>query len=120
MQLNLRIKTAILSSSLCIVACNLKEIQPIETNATQQIKSPTQNGLTYTSEKEFRYDYSVTGTDEQGRNIYGFINLDTELGEGKLITHNEPSTVEVVVEINSQGKILATDVHGNKYFIQIK
>ncbi|MGA9637084.1 hypothetical protein [Flavobacterium sp.] len=115
--------TTIICSFFCIIACNKskkKANSSINIKETIPINIQKQQGVTINHTKEFRYDYTVIGTDEKNQTVYGNINLDTELGEGKLTTHNDPSNVEVVVESNEEGEIIATDSNGNKYILKIK
>ena len=70
--------------------------------------------------ENFRYDYTVSGTDENGNEVSGDINLAGKLGEGKIYSYSEKRTIEVVVESSGEGKAVATDVNGKKYHLKVK
>ncbi|WP_366187440.1 hypothetical protein [Flavobacterium ovatum] len=69
---------------------------------------------------EFRYDNEVVGIDEKGKEIYGNINIEGEHGEGKLYHTKGKPEINIVIESTENGKLLATDTDGNKYYLKIK
>ncbi|WP_418263195.1 hypothetical protein [Flavobacterium faecale] len=69
---------------------------------------------------EFKYDHEVTGVDEKGNDIRGNINIEGEHGEGKLYNVLDKPEINIVIESNENGKLIATDADGNKFYLQIK
>lgn len=121
MNLNLSYKKVVcLAFLICTTTYIIEDKTPIETKSPTEKSIHFHEGLTFGSQKQFRYDYTVIGTDEKNKEVYGDMNIEAELGQGKLYTHNDPAIVEVVVESNQKGKIIATDSDGNKYFLKIK
>ncbi|AWG21978.1 hypothetical protein FFWV33_10830 [Flavobacterium faecale] len=81
----------------------------------------SQNGCYGYAPKTYRYDYSATGTDENGHDVSGDLNLNGKLGEGQVYSTYEKQTFDVVVEpAPGRNKAIATDANGNKYFLDLK
>lgn len=66
-----------------------------------------------------QYDYKVVGTDENGDNVHGIINIQCQIGVGNL-TRIDATNIEVVAEWNSKQTLKATDLEGYEYVLQIK
>ncbi|PKH68192.1 hypothetical protein CXF59_05205 [Flavobacterium sp. ALD4] len=66
-----------------------------------------------------QYGYKVTGTDENGNNVHGNINIEDNIGLGTLII-NDAKAIEIVVEYIDKHKLLATDLDGYEYKLKIK
>ncbi len=65
------------------------------------------------------YAYSVSGSDENGKEIHGRINLEGEFGEGMLIGNADMPKIDVVIETGQKGQLLGIDTYGNKYFLNL-
>lgn len=61
-----------------------------------------------------QYDYKVVGTDENGENVNGNINIEGKIGVGYLTTTNA-TNIEVVAEWINKNTLLATDLEGFEY-----
>ncbi|MEZ7507141.1 hypothetical protein [Flavobacterium sp. Arc2] len=66
-----------------------------------------------------QYLQKVIGTDENGDNVHGNINIEGEIGLGTLI-NKDAIAIEIVVEWNGKNKLLATDSQGYKYNLKVK
>jgi len=66
-----------------------------------------------------QYLQQVTGTDEDGNNVHGKINIEGKIGLGTLI-NKDTTCIEIVVEWNGKNKLLATDPQGYKYDLKFK
>ena len=121
MNLNLSYKkVACLAFFVVTTTYVLQENNAIEIKESAKMPLHFREGLSIASQNQYRYDYAVEGIDEKNQEVHGDMNIEAELGQGKLYTQNTPSIVEVVVESNQKGKIIATDSDGNKYFLKIK
>jgi hypothetical protein len=65
------------------------------------------------------YDYKVVGTDENGANVHGYINIEGQIGLGNLIS-TDAKNIEVVAEWLNKHTLIATDLEGYKYILEIK
>ena len=62
--------------------------------------------------------YHVRGTDENGNEVYGSVNIEGKLGIG-IIRGVETKGVEVVAERTSRNLLLATDIRGYEYKLRV-
>ena len=69
--------------------------------------------------KPSKYDYAVAGTDENGNNVHGSINIEGQIGIGNLKTI-DATNIEVVAEWINKQTLKATDLEGYEYILQIK
>lgn len=65
------------------------------------------------------YGNKFTGTDENGNNVHGNINIEGNIGLGTLI-RNDAKEIEIVVEYVNKRKLIATDLEGYEYNLKIK
>jgi hypothetical protein len=65
------------------------------------------------------YGNKFTGTDENGNNVHGNINIEGNIGLGTLI-RNDAKEIEIVVEYVDKHKLIATDLEGYEYNLKIK
>ncbi len=66
-----------------------------------------------------QYLQKVIGTDENGNNVCGNINIEGEIGLGTLI-NKDAMSIEIVVERKGSNKLLATDLEGYQYHLKAK
>ncbi|NGY38386.1 hypothetical protein FQU23_012800 [Flavobacterium sp. XN-5] len=66
-----------------------------------------------------QHDYKVVGTDENGENVHGNINIEGKIGVGYLTTTNA-TNIEVVAEWINKHTLLATDLEGFEYTLTTK
>jgi hypothetical protein len=62
--------------------------------------------------------YQVRGTDENGNEVYGSVNIEGKLGIG-IIRGVETKRIEVVAERTSRNLLLATDITGYEYKLRV-
>lgn len=72
----------------------------------------------YSSRNNKKYDHQFTGTDENGEQVNGIINLENEVGIGVLKEKNN-NEIEIVSEDINYKEIIATDINGFKYKLKI-
>lgn len=111
------------TSFVLLFACNNKPLKENTEVEKVSIENQLNNIQTQTydlNNTEFRYDNEVVGTDEKGNEIYGNMNIEGENGEGKLYQVKGRSEVNIIVESSKNGKIIATDTDGNKYYLKLK
>lgn len=99
--------------SLFLSSCkNSNESIQITKHSTHEIKKKVDT-------KELaQYNHAVTGTDENGQNVHGNINIVGEIGLGTLI-RNDAKEIEIVVEYIDAYKLIATDLEGYEYNLKI-
>ncbi|CAM3104778.1 hypothetical protein [Flavobacterium frigoris] len=109
---NMRIALFLLSISL--VSCK---------NRSELVKVPDQSASAVTKKIEplaiDQYQQRVIGTDENGDNVRGYINIEGEIGLGTLV-RKDMKEIEIVVERVGKQKLIATDLEGYKYNLKIK
>ncbi|SEA97353.1 hypothetical protein SAMN05443667_113161 [Flavobacterium gillisiae] len=66
-----------------------------------------------------QYAQQVTGTDENGNNVHGKINIEGKIGLGTLVK-KDTKNIEIVVEWNGINRLLATDSEGYQYNLKLK
>ena len=113
---------------LLVTACKKSEIQPAysPSQKTEQIqKEKTVHvDTTYEYEKRtgtsghYEYTYEVVGTDEQGNEVTGEIEVEGKSGNG-VITNSNKEEIPVEVEWSGHGILKAVDEEGNEYELQI-
>ncbi len=114
------IRLIILSFSISFLSCN-KENKPSKksqkTAQKKEVLEPKKN-YSYSEDIKSDYKYSVSGTDYDNNKVHGKIDLEGQNGIGTLI-RNGDTTVEIVVENVSHGKLIAIDIDGNKYELKL-
>ncbi len=106
-----------LSISSSFLSCE-KEISHTEKNVKPSEQSEPSKNYSYSEDIKSEYKYSVSGIDYDNNKVYGEIDLDGQNGVGTLI-RNEDTTVEIVVENISHGKLIAIDIDGNQYHLKL-
>jgi hypothetical protein len=112
---------------LAVMACKKSEIQPAynppqETEQVQKEKT-VHVDTTYEYEKRtgtsshYEYTYEVVGTDEQGNELTGEIEVKGKSGTG-VITNSNNEEIPVEVEWSGHGILKALDEEGNEYELQ--
>ena len=66
----------------------------------------------------YQYNYDVSGTDEDGKEVTGNIDIEGKYGRGS-ITDSDGNEVDVDVEWIDYGKLKATDDDGNEYELEV-
>lgn len=117
----LTITIILLAFTSCKKAEKIEE-EPIIMRQEHELRlNKSQNGSYGYTPDTYRYDFSATGTDEDGHAVSGNLNLSGKLGEGKIYSTFEKQTYDVVVEpAPGRNKAIATDANGNKYFLVLK
>lgn len=117
---------ALISSTSCKKEeINLKKIKTTSTNdlkknTSKQITSTASEELYHYSEtKNKKYDYQITGKDENGKNVKGVINLETEIGIGVVKKEDDTKEIEIISEHISSNRIIATDMNGFQYRLKL-
>ena len=72
----------------------------------------------YTSANNKKYDHQFTGTDENGEEVNGVINLEDEIGIG-IVKGKNNNEIEIVSEDINYKEIIATDINGTKYKLKV-
>lgn len=66
-----------------------------------------------------KYKEKVNGKDEEGNPVHGKIHLEGKNGLG-ILTNNDGEKIEIVFEMLTRTKIIATDIQGITYNLKIK
>lgn len=80
--------------------------------------SKTNEFYHYTSANNKKYDHQFTGTDENGEEVNGVINLEDEIGIG-IVKGKNNNEIEIVSEDINYKEIIATDINGIKYKLKV-
>lgn len=72
----------------------------------------------YSPRNNKKYDHQFTGTNENGEQVNGIINLENEVGIGILKEKNN-NEIEIISEDINYKEIIATDINGLKYKLKI-
>lgn len=113
---------------LLVTACKKSEIQPAyspsqETEQIEKVKT-VHIDTSYEYEKRtgtsghYEYTYEVVGTDENGNEVTGQVDVEGKSGTG-VITKSNDEEIPVEVEWSGHGILRAVDVEGNEYELQI-
>lgn len=65
-----------------------------------------------------KYDYHVTGSDENGKKVEGIFNLEGEIGIG-VLTETDGTEIEIVSDQIESNELIATDINGYKYSLKL-
>lgn len=68
---------------------------------------------------QYEYNYDVKGINIDGDSVFGNINVQGKYGAGILLGDTIPD-IEINTEWVSYGKLVATDLKGNKYQLIVK
>ncbi|MBF4487330.1 MULTISPECIES: hypothetical protein [unclassified Flavobacterium] len=68
---------------------------------------------------QYEYNYDVKGINIDGDSVFGNINVQEKYGAGILLGDTIPD-IEINTEWVSYGKLVATDLKGNKYQLIVK
>lgn len=80
--------------------------------------SDTQQLYYYSSANNRKFDYRVTGLDENGKKVNGVINLENEIAIG-ILKGNNNSEIEIISDKINDDQIIATDINGFEYKLKI-
>jgi hypothetical protein len=72
----------------------------------------------HSSNNNRKYDYLVTGTDENGKNVKGIINIENEIAIG-ILKGNNNTEIEIISDKIIDDKIIASDINGLEYKLKI-
>ncbi len=113
---------------LIMTACKKSEIQPAysPSQETEQIekKKTVHTDTNYEYEKRtgtsghYEYTYEVVGTDKQGNEVTGEVEVEGKSGNG-FITNSNNEEVPVEVEWSGHGILKAVDDEGNEYELRV-
>lgn len=67
----------------------------------------------------YGYNYDVSGTDDNGNSVEGNIDIQGKYGSG-VITNTEGEEVDVDVEWDDYGVLVAEDEAGNSYDLEVE
>ncbi|HEC8322372.1 MULTISPECIES: hypothetical protein [Providencia] len=73
----------------------------------------------YGTESPYGYNYDVSGLDEDGDRVSGNIDIEGKYGSGT-IEKSDGEEVEVDIEWNGYGELLAEDAEGNSYYMSVE
>lgn len=112
---------------MLVTACKKSEIQPAysPSQETEQIekKKTVHIDTSYEYEKRtgtsghYEYTYEVIGTDKNGNEVTGEVEVEGKSGNG-VITNSNDEEIPVEVEWSSYGILKAVDEEGNEYQLQ--
>ncbi|AOZ98385.1 hypothetical protein [Flavobacterium commune] len=112
----------LINSSSCSNDDKQNLISKKETTEKQKIKTSNiykSNYFYYYSPRNNKkYDHQFTGTNENGEQVNGIINLENEVGIGILKEKNN-NEIEIISEDINYKEIIATDINGLKYKLKI-
>lgn len=72
----------------------------------------------HSSNNNRKYDHRVTGTDENGKNVKGIINIENEIAIG-ILKGNNNTEIEIISDKIIDDKIIASDINGLEYKLKI-
>jgi len=72
----------------------------------------------HSSNNNRKYDHHVTGTDENGKNVKGIINIENEIAIG-ILKGNNNTEIEIISDKVKDDKIIASDINGLEYKLKI-
>lgn len=73
----------------------------------------------YGTESPYGYNYNVSGLDENGESVFGNIDIEGKYGSGT-IEKADGEEVDVDVEWDGFGELLAEDADGNNYYMSVE
>ncbi|AFH95989.1 TPA: hypothetical protein ACHWKL_005001 [Providencia stuartii] len=72
----------------------------------------------YGTGSPYGYNYDVSGTDDYGESVSGNIDIQGKYGTG-IITNSDGEEVDVDVEWDGYGELIAEDADGNSYELSV-
>lgn len=69
----------------------------------------------YSDTNNKKFNHRITGKDDNGKNVKGIINLESEIGIGVIKKDDDIKEIEIVSESVNSDKIIATDINGFQY-----
>lgn len=72
----------------------------------------------YSPTNNRKYDYNITGTDENGKKVKGIINIENEIAIG-ILKGNGNREIEIISDLINNKEIIATDINGLEYKLKI-
>lgn len=114
------IQLIFLGISISFLSCDKENKPSKKSQKAAQKKEITgsKKNYSYSEDIKSEYQYKVSGTDYDHNKVYGQIDLEGQNGIGTLI-RNEDTTIEIVIENISHGKLIAIDIDGNKYELKL-
>lgn len=104
--------------AVLLIGCDHKKTPEIEKKIiTKSITTEDKNTKTRVIDS-LKYKNKVWGKDEEGYTVYGRIIVEGKNGIGILID-NKGQEIEIVFEMLSSKKLIATDIEGFKYKLKI-
>lgn len=86
----------------------------------KKVHSTTSEQFYYYSEaNNKKYNHRISGKDDNGNNVKGVINLESEIGIGVIKKEDEITEIEIVSENIYSDKIIATDINGFHYRLKL-
>lgn len=73
----------------------------------------------YGIESPYGYNYNISGLDENGERVSGNIDIEGKYGSGT-IEKADGEEVDVDIEWNGYGELLAEDADGNSYYMSVE
>lgn len=73
----------------------------------------------YSNTSNKKYDYHISGKDENGEDVSGVINLKTEIGIGVVKKDDDAKEIEIISEHINSRRIIATDMNGFIYKLKL-
>lgn len=116
-----KIKTTLLLAILLVfinIGCEQKRTPLIENTTDKSIEAKKTKTNTKITDS-IKYNKYVSGTDEDGNNVQGKIIIEGKNGIG-VLTGKGDTEIEVVIELLSNNKLIATDIDGFKYKLKLK
>lgn len=90
-----------------------------ETTSDNTSKSTNRIENIKTTNDTSKFKNSVNGKDEDGNLVQGKVMIEGKRGLG-ILTNNHGEKIEIVFEMITHSKIIATDIEGIKYKLKIK
>lgn len=125
--INSCIKLVFIGLLISATSCKKEVINPekkktsgINTDLQKNISSTNPEQLYYYSQtNNEKYNHRIVGKDETGKNVKGYINLETEIGIGIVKKEDEIKEIEIVSENINSRRIIATDINGFQYRLKL-
>ena len=89
-------------------------------NTPVKIASTNPEKLYYYSDtNNKKYDYRISGKNENGEKVKGVINLESEIGIGVVKKENDAKEIEIISDHINSHRIIATDMNGFQYRLKL-
>lgn len=107
---------------------NLDFEKNIKSQSESYNKSDTHKNKTFTisemlycnsKNRNVKYDHPISGKDENGQEVKGIINLETEIGIGIVKKDDDTKDIEIISEQIKSNRIIATDMNGFIYRLKL-